>query len=671
MRETYNLWENLKRRNVIKATVAYLITAWLLIQIADIILHSFDTPDWVMRALIVILILGLPMTVILAWFFEYTRDGLKSADKVDTQEAIRAGERIKNLILVVLSISFVYLIYDKFFVEYEEKEVHSSKITSAAEEKTIAVLPFKNLSDNKNNIYFSDGIMEAILNNLSRIEDLKVVSRTSVERYRGTEKSIPHIGDELDVAHILEGSVQRIGDKVRISTQLISTEEDKHLWSHNYDREISDIFEIQSEIATSVAENLELIITSKTRQFMTNAPTSHLKAYDLYLQAANLEDASSEENLKAIEMCQTAIDMDPNFALAYVGLANGIFDLSWKRYTPVSVWKDSVLNLVDKAIRLKPNLWEAYAVRTEVYFILNEFDKAYYNVDKVLVLKPNNSRYIGLAGEGKIRQGNYQDGLELIMESISLIPPIAVKETANRIANKLINIDRKLIYKFVRKVYENSSPSTTRGLHSHLLNAQLYDRDYDSYLETSLAASKRFKEPNFVQNLGEAYLYKKEFENARETYELLAKMNESANNSFLKNSYKHKYAYSLIMTGDSARGFSMINKYRELLLDHANRNTFLTYRASKYYDLAVIEAILNKPDEAIDWLILAWEQEKNVNFPWTSNLMGDPMLDILRDHPRFQSLLKEVTAEEALAKRIFRGKLEAHQKRGELLWLAD
>jgi adenylate cyclase len=245
------LWRELLRRKVIRTGLSYSITVWLLMQVFDIVLPAFEAPGWVLKVLIAILLAGLPIALVLAWSFEITHDSPGAArDK-------RIG--LNGYLVVVLLAAIGYLLFDKFYVAPEGVPTVEPRQVVASNNKSIAVLPFKNLSANQDDQYFSDGVMEAILNELSLIRDLKVISRTSVEGYRDTKKSVTQIGQELDVAHVLEGSVQRAGDKIRVTAQLIAAHDDKHLWSRNYDRALSDIFAIQSEIAEAISSNLELI----------------------------------------------------------------------------------------------------------------------------------------------------------------------------------------------------------------------------------------------------------------------------------------------------------------------------------------------------------------------------------------------------------------------------
>lgn len=247
--KTNKLWQELLRRKVIRTGISYAITAWLIIQVLDVILPTFSAPEWILKVSISILALGLPIALALAWSFDI-KPATEPGDSVDT--GVRRGGGVNIYLTVVAVVAIGYIVVDKFVLTPAPPLAQTASlpveqaaaIAPVIDRKSLAIIPFKNLSTDGENQYFSDGIMEALLNEMSLIRDLKVVSRTSVEAYRETTKSIPQIAQELNVANVLEGSVQRAGNKVRVTAQLIAADEDKHLWSRNYDRDLDDIFAI-------------------------------------------------------------------------------------------------------------------------------------------------------------------------------------------------------------------------------------------------------------------------------------------------------------------------------------------------------------------------------------------------------------------------------------------
>src|SRR5438874_2462215 len=262
-----NFFAELKRRNVYKVAVAYAVVAWLLIQAASIILPSFEAPAWVMKVLIAALAIGCPIAVVLAWAFEITPQGIVRAEEVAPNESItkHTGHKLIGITVVLAVIAAGLFAYQ--FLRSKSAATTTPSITSAptsapastpTSEKSIAVLPFENLSDDKQNAFFTDGVQDEILTALAKLADLKVISRTSVMQYRNAaERNLREIGQRLGVAHVLEGSVQRVGNKVRVNAQLIDARNDAHLWAQSYDRDLADVFAIQSEIAEAIAQQLQ------------------------------------------------------------------------------------------------------------------------------------------------------------------------------------------------------------------------------------------------------------------------------------------------------------------------------------------------------------------------------------------------------------------------------
>ena len=315
-----SFWEKLKSRNVIRAAIAYSITAWLLMQIADIILPTFGAPVWVLKVIIFMLLIGLPIALIMAWFFEMTPDGLKRSTIVSKQESVHGGKIIRNIIYLVLSLSIIYLLYDKFLIS-DGGDLSSKQevVLNSIAEKSIAVLPFADLSPNGDQEYFSIGMMDEILNHLVKIKGLQVTSRTSAMQFMNTTETISDISKKLLAKNILVGSIRKDGDQVRITVQLIDGTTDKHLLSETYDKKLEDIFTIQSDVAQSIAGILQAKINPEVKRRMETIPTSNLEAYELWLKGRERGVFYSEETEK---LYLEAIEIDPNFAAAYVSLGN-------------------------------------------------------------------------------------------------------------------------------------------------------------------------------------------------------------------------------------------------------------------------------------------------------------------------------------------------------------
>src|SRR3989440_54721 len=273
----------LKRRKVYRVAVAYAIVAWLLIQAASILFPTFEAPAWVMKVFISAIILGFPVALIFAWAFEITPEGIKRAEEVDLGKSIthRTGRKLDFLIIAVLLLVIAVFAYQRIGP--------GRKGPAVVPDKSIAVLPFENLSSDKENAFFTDGVQDEILTNLARIADLKVISRTSVMQYKsGVARNLRKIGEELGVAHVVEGSVQRASNKVRVNAQLIDARNDRHEWAENYDRPIDDVFAIQSEIAKAIADQLQAKLSPNEKASIGERPTADVVAFEEYSKAKTL-----------------------------------------------------------------------------------------------------------------------------------------------------------------------------------------------------------------------------------------------------------------------------------------------------------------------------------------------------------------------------------------------
>jgi adenylate cyclase len=324
-----SFFNELKRRNVFRVGIAYLIGAWLLLQIADVVLNNIAAPEWVFKATMLLLGIGLPIALFFAWAFELTPDGIKLEKDVDRGQSVtrQTSQKLNRTITFVLVLALAYFIFDKFSAQTPTTEmpVATSPIVSAAEppkplELSIAVLPFVNMSADPEQEFFSDGISEELLNLLVRVDGLKVASRTSSFTYKGENLDIPEIAAELKVNHILEGSVRKSGNRVRITAQLIETSNDRHLWSETFDRELVDIFVIQDEIANAIVSALMDELGVGLKAITVKTATENLDAYQLYLKARGLFLAR-QDLATSIELFEQAIQLDPGFARAWEGLA--------------------------------------------------------------------------------------------------------------------------------------------------------------------------------------------------------------------------------------------------------------------------------------------------------------------------------------------------------------
>ena len=394
-----SLFNELKRRSVFRVGIAYVIIAWLVAQILQLVFESFGTPEWVMKTVLVLMAAGMPFVLFFAWAFELTPEGLKREHEVDRSQSItnKTSRKLDFFIISVLAVAMVYLGVDKLFLTQELSTalpVAESTSTEIADtRKSIAVIPFANRSDKKEDVFFVDGIHDDVLTQLARIRSLKVISRTSMMQYRDTTKNMPQIGEELGVRNILEGGVQRAGDRVRINVQLIDAQADEHLWAETYERELTaeNIFSIQSEIATAIAKALAATLSPDEQQRLSSVPTQNLEALESYFHGKRLSISRlSNELIEAVDYFERAVDLDPEFALAYVGLADAwvLRDIN-DGQVPSAEAQANAKAAIDNALRLDPGLGEAYASLGLLRWAQNNYEDALESLVRATNLNPN------------------------------------------------------------------------------------------------------------------------------------------------------------------------------------------------------------------------------------------------------------------------------------------
>jgi TolB-like protein len=312
-----NLFSELKRRNVYKVAVAYAIVGWLLVQVATQVFPFLEIPNWVVRLVIALVVIGFPIALVIAWAFEATSEGIKRTEVADAMPVSAATGRKKHAwiyVVVIAAAASAAL----FFVGRYTAGNKTSWSPNEISNKSIAVLPFENRSEDKANAYFADGIQDEILTRLSKIADLKVISRTSTQHYKSVPENLPEIARQLGVAHILEGSVQKSGDAVRVNVQLIKAANDSHLWADTFDRKLTDIFSVESEVAKAIAEQLRAKLSGQEEQVIAAKPTDNVEAYDAYLRglAYSLKPLLPANLLAAQKYLREAVRLDPKFAVA-------------------------------------------------------------------------------------------------------------------------------------------------------------------------------------------------------------------------------------------------------------------------------------------------------------------------------------------------------------------
>src|SRR5467141_4620667 len=300
-----NFFQELQRRKVYRVAAAYIIAAGFIIQIGSAVFPAWELPNWTLRLVVVLLLIGFPIALILSWAYDVTAQGIRATPTV----SVPGTHRRRNLILLIAT-GVIASAAAGFFL--------LPRASARKIDKSIAVLPFENLSDDKENAFFADGIQDDILTNLSKIGELKVISRTSVMPYRGKATNVRDIGKQLGVSNILEGSVRRSGSKVRVNVQLIDANSDEHIWASDYDRDVTDVFAIQTDLAQKITDALQAKLSPAEKSRMERKPTENGEAYLAFVQAHNLQDAMEDlEKLKQSEQLYArAIELDPRFALA-------------------------------------------------------------------------------------------------------------------------------------------------------------------------------------------------------------------------------------------------------------------------------------------------------------------------------------------------------------------
>ena len=416
-------FNELKRRNVYKVAVAYLVVSWLLIQAASILFPTFEAPAWVMKAVVCVIILGFPVALILAWAFELTPEGIKRTEDVEPHESIthHTGRKIDFVIIGVFALVIALLLYDRY-------RPGKTRSASGSLEKSIAVLPFENLSEEKANVYFAEGVQEEILTKLSSVRDLKVISRTSTAKYQSKPDNLKTVANELGVATLLEGAVQKSGDKVRINVQLIDARTDSHLWAKTYDRDFKDVFVVQSEVAQEITDRLQATLSPGESHALSSVPTQDPQAYDLFLQGEyQLRAAEAVPRIETYAQAEAfyrqAIARDPKFAQAYAQLAYCSLSSHWFRSRRTAAQLAEIKSVIDRALELAPDSPEAhFSLAIFHYWGHRHYEPALAELQRTLNVQPNNAKARQYHAWILRRQGKWEQSLSEAKLSQELDP---------------------------------------------------------------------------------------------------------------------------------------------------------------------------------------------------------------------------------------------------------
>jgi TolB-like protein/Tfp pilus assembly protein PilF len=576
----------LKRRNVYKVAVAYAVVGWLLIQIGTQVFPFFEIPNWGIRLIVLLIVAGFPIALILAWAFELTPEGIKRTEDADLV-APRVWRKQRWIYVVIIAGALSVGLF--FLGRYTAPNVANLPA------KSIAVLPFENLSRDPDNAYFTEGIQDEILARLAKIADLKVISRTSTQRYKSSPDDLPQIAKRLGVSNILEGSVQKTADRVRVTVQLLNAATDSHLWGETYDRNLNDVFAAESDIAKAIADTLRAKLTGSEQQALTARPTENTEAHQLYLRGRYFWNKRTGADLKkSIDYFNQAIGKDPNYALAYAGLADAYVLLS--AYAEASP-KDSLPQAkaaAARALELDSTLGEAHATlgNTLVAYDLN-FAEANREFRRAIELNPNYATAHQWYGEtGLVPLGQFEEAIAEAKRALEL-DPLSV----------IINADVGTI----------------------LTNARRYDQAIEQLRKTVEM------DPGFYYahwTLGDALELKGRNEEAMAEYKKAIALDDDPLPRALLG---HLYA----KIGRQDEALAILEQLRELRESSKQRYV-------SPFNLALIHIGLGQKNEAIQLLEETYEERDGYNIAF---IKVEPMLDPLRGDPRFEALVQKVFAE--------------------------
>jgi len=641
-----NFWQELKRRKVTRVITVYAAASFVILQLVEILAPSLRLPEWTMNLILVLLVVGFIIAVILSWIYDiHPEEGIvktEPVDKVKEEEKPKSSNSWK----IASYISFVVIV--GLIVLNITLNRGTGKGTEIID-KSIAVLPFRNDSPNQERMYFINGTMESILDNLCKIEDIRVVSRNSVEQYRDNPKPTPVVAEEMNVGFVLEGSGHRDGNNVRLFVQLLDDRNDQHLWSKSYDANIEEIFSMQSEIAQLVAAEIEAIITPEEKQLIEKIPTFSLTAYDFYQRGREeyfeywitgdwIDGLYRTAAERAEDLFQKALDIDSTFAQAYIDLAR----IYWSKHSSADFYSegflDSVLMLVDVALSYDDQLAEAYTLKGHYYGSKGKMKQALEAFDKAIQLNPNNWE----AYRWKGRLYFVDDLVEYIdnyHKATSLNRGFELPGLLRNLANAYYQAGFPEKYqKYMRDAFELDGDSisyywTLATTENDLGN----DDKYVYFLEKIYALDTT--NINQSLNLGLGYQYtgqfkeslkylKKYFERIEALGEVKVESMHRIGFAYWKNGYKQEADYYFD---------KMIEyQYKVINMEHSGA-------IASYYDLASVYAFRGEKGKAYEYLRM-FNQRERIPRWWLTLFKRDLLFDSIRDEPEFQQILQDVEA---------------------------
>jgi TolB-like protein/Flp pilus assembly protein TadD len=579
-----NFFAELKRRNVYKVAIGYAVVAWLVMQIATQVFPFLEIPNWAIRLVIMLIVIGFPIALVIAWAFELTPEGLKRTEFADESPKKTAPNRAWIYVVIIAGAISASLF---FFGRYTATSKQS--VSAELPDKSIAVLPFENLSRDPDNAYFAEGMQDEILARLSKIADLKVISRTSTQKYKSAPDNLREIAKQLGVANILEGSVQKAADQVRVNVQLINALNDAHLWSDIYDRKLTDIFAVESDIAKTIADTLQAKLTAAEKQMIAAQPTSDTAAYELYLKGRSLWGKRGGDNLRqAIAFYEQAIAGDPNFAPAYAGLAEVYSVLPYYTATAPGEAFPKAKAAALKALQLDDKLAEAHTALAQVLYRESDMAGSIAEFQRAVALNPNYATAHQLHGNHPLAAlGRFDEAIAEGKRAIELDP---------------------------------LSPIINSDLGETLYLARRYDEAI-AQLRKAVEIDPTFWYAH--EALGVALQLKGDVQAAIAQYEKAQQLSDDL-------APRVELALAKAQLGDKEAAVRMLAELEELS-QHRYVNAF--WRTLLYLSL-------NNHEEAIRWL------EQAVANHEVSRLKVHPVYDPLRGDPRFEALVQKVVGPE-------------------------
>jgi TolB-like protein len=578
-----NFFAEVKRRNVYKVAIAYIFAGWALSQGIAQVFPVFDVPNWVIRTIVVMIILGLPVALVLAWMFELTPQGIK---RTETADAMPEATRKKKYVWIYVVVIGAAISIGLFFLgRYSAGNTTASP--AGITNKSIAVLPFDNLSRDPDNAYFCEGVQDEILTRLAKVADLKVISRTSTQHFKSTPDNLPQIAKQLGVAHILEGSVQKASDQVRVNVQLINALTDAHLWADTYDRKLTDIFAVESEIAKNIAETLQARLSGSEKSSIAKTPTVNPEAYELYLKGRFFSEKRTGADLrKSIGYYDQAIVKDPNYPLAYVGLADSYMLLS--PYGAISP-KESIppaKAALKKALELDDSLAQAHASSGLLATLELDLNRGITELERAIQLNPNYATAhhwlaLPLHAIGQSDRGIAEGKRAIELDPLSLI----------------CNADLSWGY----------------------FQAHRYD-EAEAQARKTLEMDPRFYVAHYY--LGEALQFKGKLTDAIAEFQKSADLNNDP--------------FSHAMLGQAYARQGKTDEAQKVL---AGLRVQAKSQYVSPYAFAVVLTALGERAHAIDELERGYD---DTGF-YISLIKVDPLFDPLRGDPRFEALLQKIT----------------------------